>query len=312
LKAKSAREASDAAKRQQEVAQSEYDDVHPGEKRDARRSMIQRRNSAAVKRQDQAKQLTLSKKSETRLEPKSRTDASVLFGGEAAQEEEWGEGKSKIWKALNPKPLYYETAKDRRERSEAVVLGVVGGGRNFTSRRDMLSPELSGTPNPPSASASPRSASHPIIEEEEEGEQEDDAGDAGEIKNEEAEDDDVAEQFSESVNPDEAVEASVEEDEDEDEDDDGEAAELDTGLVALLEKNRAQRARDEEDHKRKLRDEYNRQQKENQEKLDKELAVIAVKKKIEKEEAEKEKEIAVREAQHRIETELVFDFTFGS
>lgn len=300
-----------AKRQQEEETEAQSSPARSIENTEARRSMIHRRNSAAAKRHEQAKQLTLSKSAEAQIEPKARTNAAALFGGDAAQEDEWGAGKSKIWKALNPKPLYYETAKDRRQRSEAVDLGVVGGSRNFNAMRDMLSPDLSGAQNPPSES--PRSATHPIMEEEEEEDRADDSGEL-EIENDEADDDDVAEQFTESVDPDAAVpgeDGGAAEEEGDDESEDGEVGDLDSGLLELLEKNRAQRAQEAEEHKRKLREEYQRQQRAKQEELDKELAVIAVKKKLEKEKLEREREEAVREAQQRIESELVFEFTFG-
>jgi hypothetical protein len=129
-------EAAEAARK--EAASSPADDA------ERRASIMHRRNSAAVKRQEMSKHLTLSKRAEAKLEPKVKSNAAELFGVEAkAPEEEWGEGKSKIWKALNPKPLYYVTAKERREREENTVeLGVIGTARNFNTLRDVLSPEL--------------------------------------------------------------------------------------------------------------------------------------------------------------------------
>lgn len=78
----------------------------PADNAEKRMSMMHRRNSAAAKRQEMSKHLTLSKRAEAKMEPKAKSTAAELFGVESTPEEEWGVGKSKIWKALNPKPLY--------------------------------------------------------------------------------------------------------------------------------------------------------------------------------------------------------------
>lgn len=77
----------------------------PADNAEKRMSMMHRRNSAAAKRQEMSKHLTLSKRAEAKMEPKAKSTAAELFGVESTPEEEWGVGKSKIWKALNPKPL---------------------------------------------------------------------------------------------------------------------------------------------------------------------------------------------------------------
>jgi len=290
----------EALKRRDEADRERRKSVSPSASTDARTTMISKRNSAAQLRHEQARQLTLSKRAEAKLEPKTRTNAADLFGEGAAQEEEWGAGKSKIWKALNPKPLYYETAKDRREKEEgARSLGIVGASRNFNVRRDMLTPELTTS----GAAASTSVVSPPTITEEgdsEDGQQE--------VENADADDDDLADQFDGTAD-DGGGESDGEEDLGEDED--GEVGELDSGLLAMLEKNRLQREQEAEDRQRKLKEEYARKQREKQEEIDKELAVIAVKKKLEQEKKERERDEAVKEAQARLENELVFDFTFS-
>jgi hypothetical protein len=56
---------------------------------------------------------------------------------------------------------------------------------------------------------------------------------------------------------------------------------------------------------------YAQKQAEKQKELDKELAVIEVKRQHEYERKQRALEAAVADAQKRIETELVFDFTWG-
>ena len=48
-----------------------------------------------------------------------------------------GAGKSRIWKALNPKPLAYQTRKEKQEKEDGKVdMGIVGS-RDFNAVRDL-------------------------------------------------------------------------------------------------------------------------------------------------------------------------------
>lgn len=98
-KRREAKEAAEAARKETEVRSHQVEDA------EKRALLMHRRNSAAAKRQEMSKHLTLSKRAEAKLEPKVKSSAAELFGVESTPEEEWGVGKSKIWKALNPKPL---------------------------------------------------------------------------------------------------------------------------------------------------------------------------------------------------------------
>lgn len=55
---------------------------------------------------------------------------NTSFG--VAEQDEWGVGKSRIWKALNPRPLAYQTAKERAEKEDKIDMGAVGN-KNFSS-----------------------------------------------------------------------------------------------------------------------------------------------------------------------------------
>lgn len=204
------------------------------------------------------------------------------------QEEEWGAGKSRIWKALNPKPLAYQSRKDKQEMEDGKVdMGIVGS-RDFNAVRD-LAADVGGGLADNSADAELG---------------EDDGGFESAFG------------MDEEAHVDEDMHDNVSSDEDEDYDpnapvDDSELVNDDvTSFLGVLELNRAKRAKEEAENKAKLAAEYKARKAVEQVALDKELAIIAAQKKIENAEAERLKDIAVLDAQKSAES-LVFDFSWG-
>ena len=67
---------------------------------------------------------------------KSKMGVKEKNSGMFAAAPEWGAGKSKIWKALNPEPLAHQTAADRRDKSQKQEMGMVGN-RNYSMINQM-------------------------------------------------------------------------------------------------------------------------------------------------------------------------------
>ena len=101
-----------------------------------------------------------------------------------------------------------------------------------------------------------------------------------------------------------------EEDEEDEEVDPDQLADFDSDFERVLRENRAKRAKEEEARKYKLQQDHLARQKTKQAGLDKELAVIAAKKKIEDAEATRLADEAVADSQKNAEA-LVFDFSFN-
>lgn len=244
------------AQAQQDVAveaasklQTERLNVGGGESLAGRAAFRPKRNAVDEDRQRRALQLNISERAARAAAPKESASSSIGF----VDQDEWGAGKSKIWKALNPRPLAYQTAKERAEKEDKIDMGAVGVTRDYTNFD---------------------------LDEEEHA---DELGESHE--NSEDEED-------EEVNPDQL-------------------ADFDSDFARLLKENRAKRAKEEAARKHKLQQDYLARQKTKQAALDKELAVIAAKKKIEEAEATRLADLAVADSQKNAEA-LVFDFCFSA
>eukprot|EP00039_Didymoeca_costata_P030349 m.29133 g.29133 ORF g.29133 m.29133 type:complete len:673 (+) comp8067_c0_seq1:338-2356(+) len=247
-----------------------------------RAAVMNRQKSMAKIRHDKAKKIETNKKEEEVVTKKVEIKQGVdIFKDQAADPYE---GKSKIWKALNPQPLAFQTAKDRRERTEAVSVGLIGQ-RNYTFLNTVIHEE--------DASNSPR-PSMAVIE------------DTDKLDEDQGDSTDKAERTVdlEDVEPEESEE---EEEEDINEEDLGA---LDDELLQQLQQGRAARAEEEKKRREELAAQYRKQKEEEQKIIDHELALIAARRKLEAEELERKRDAAVAEAQERLATELTFDFTW--
>jgi len=231
--------------------------------------ITKRQEKAVADRAKVAQHLTLSKRNEKAVAPHV---AYTPF----KQQEEWGAGKSKIWKALNPQPLYHQTAKDRREQQDKEDLGVIGGNRNFRAMMDVMEEQGFETDGPMISPVKNVNGQREV-------------------------DDDLEEY--------DHVGDEVEEDDDDDVDS-TKLADFDKDFESMLNKNREQRAIEEKKRKAQLAAEFRAERDRKQAELDKELAIIEARKKLEFKEKQRETDKAVAEAQKRLETELVFDFKF--
>ena len=101
-----------------------------------------------------------------------------------------------------------------------------------------------------------------------------------------------------------------EDDEDDEEVEEDQLADFDSDFENMLRTNRLKRAAEEEARTYKLKQEHLEKQKDKQAALDKELAVIAARKKIEQAELERLADLAVVDSNKNAE-ELVFDFSFN-
>ena len=203
-----------------------------------------------TKRKAAAKKLETSERAEKMLATK-QPSAQSLF---AQPQEEWGAGKSKIWKALNPQPLAWETGRERAEKAGAKV------------------------------TVSAEDTTHV------------DYAFLNEVEQENMAPDEEADPMD---GPDMPAESSSE-DEEEDEEVDPDTLTLDDEFMAQMMKNRAAREKEEAERKAKLRGEFEAQQAVEQAVIDKELAVIRARQKIEHAEKEAAKEKAFQESQARM------------
>jgi len=228
-----------------------------------------------------AEKLEVSKQTEKKLVVKEQKDKYAgMFTAPKTEEPK----HSKIWLALNPQPLAYQSIADRRDADEEKVTVTLGGQRDFNMMRNIMNEKAEETPN---------------IDEEDEDYQEDpfsdnvacNAGDLEEMDEEDEEED-------EDYDPDAYEEEDLVNDDVQD-------------TMAMLMKMRAKRDEEEQKNKAALRAKFAEEKRIQQEALDKELAIIAAKKAIEDAAKEVKKEAAVKEALARMETELSFDFTFG-
>ena len=209
---------------------------------------------------------------------------------EVRPEDEWGYGKSKIWKALNPQPIAWQTGRDRDDREvNKVTLRGQDEQRsdyaflNDVGRQDSMSPE---------------DFAENIAEAEE---AEMDAVDAM-----------MGKALKGSGGLDDAYASTSEgEEEEEDDVDPDTLGEIDADFMAVMMANRALREKEAEERKAKLREEHIARKKQEDEDLAKELAVIRAKQAIEHEKQDAVKAKGLKEAQDRLANDLVFSFTWG-
>jgi hypothetical protein len=279
-----AEEARKMAEAQQQTSQEIYV---------SREDLLKHREQRTRELEEKAKKIEASAKLEHAVETKSRTAYAGMFDESGANDRT---NKSKIWLALNPQPLAFQTAQDRREKEETIRQVGMPGGRNFNAMRDILSNTIEEVEE-----EQVTEAANVELDESNEYSNPTADGDSG-----------IAEEI---VSDEEEEEEEEEEDEDEDEDRPLTADEIkaefaaDQALFAMLDTNRAQREVEEKEHRAKLKLEYAAAAKKKQEELDRELAVIAEEKRLEKIEKEIEKEAAVADAQARV-SELTFDFSW--
>ena len=123
--AKSAKERAEAEQRALAEKEQVYED---------RAELLKRRDEALAMRKAAAAKLEMSKKEEEKLASATKTEAKASMFG--APKPVWGEGKSKIWCALNPEPLAQKTLAERRaeDEDEVVNIGLLGAGsRDYMS-----------------------------------------------------------------------------------------------------------------------------------------------------------------------------------
>lgn len=217
-----------------------------------------------------------------------RPSAANIFA-KAPEEDEWGKGKSKIWKALNPRPLAYESPRQKAERAEGATV---------------MDPSSTGRPDYAFLSDVKDQAAAAAVEE---------AAVADGDDMDDFEDDDL-DGFAEVDGPPDPVQEVVEEEESEEEEEDVDPASLgglDSDFMKTMAANRAKREKEEEERKAKLRAQHAAKQKIQDEVNAKELAIIRAEQAIEKKKKEEQKDKDVAEAKARMATELTFDFSFG-
>lgn len=246
----------------------------------SRTATLKSKKAAEKERVERASKLTVDVNAEKRMSVR-KSSSEELFG---KKEEEWGAGKSKIWKALNPQPLAFQTAKDRSEREESkrVVNGArQGHGPDFLLLNTIAHQQVD------------------IFDEDGEEDVFDDAAPGKPV--------------GDGLNR-----TPVQADDDEDEEDEdvvdaggiGQSGDLDGDIEAMMLKMRAKREQEEHERQEKLRAQFAAEQKAEQERLEKELAVIRAQQELERQEEERAKEKLVEEAQQQHE-ELVFNFAWG-
>lgn len=237
--------------------------------------------------EEKAAKFEVSEMTEKLVQPKQTTSANLF--AVAPEDDEWGKGKSKIWKALNPRPLAYQTPRQRAEAEEAKIIttSTAATGHDYTFlngvREEGIAPVADDIPTSPDPEED-------VLD----GFGDDDNEDGvHEIANrQEAEEEEEEEVEEDDVNPDDV-------------------ADLDDAFMKQMAINRAKREKEEEERKAKLKDEYDKEQKKKQAELDKELAIIAAQKAIADKEKEAQRDRDVEEAKARMATELNFDFSWG-
>jgi len=250
-----------------------------------RSNHMKRQQSVHAARAAKAAELgDVSKKNVSKMDVKE-AGGTGMFG---EKQPVWGEGKSKIWLALNPQPLAYQTAADRREKEDgADDLGVLGQ-RSYAFANEMNRDDDDGSGAMPERRPSMRAST--TFEGEEEINDMADMSD-GEISDLEDDDDDDEEEEEGDYNDDDLA--------------------LDTDMMSQLEKGRAQREVEEKKRREELAAQYKREQQVIDDERNKELAIIEARRKLEEAAKNKEKDAAVKEAQTRMATELSFDFSWG-
>ena len=98
-----------------------------------RNAFLAKRNAVDDARQRRGSQLNISERAARAAAPKEGGSSSIGF----VEQDEWGVGKSRIWKALNPRPLAYQTAKERAEKEDKIDMGAVGLIRNYATMNNI-------------------------------------------------------------------------------------------------------------------------------------------------------------------------------
>jgi len=271
------RERVDAETNERRAAAEKRKSISDGSRVDA----LVTRKGAEKERAEKAATLTVSRQAERRMSPRKGSSEDI-FG---KKDEEWGAGKSKIWKALNPQPLAFQTAKDRSEREEkkATVSGSrVGGGADFLLRDAAAKNDVDFVDSDDDGDEghSPARAARPKPK-----------GDGMNRTGVMQEDED---------SDDEALVSAAEV---------GLSGDLDGDIESMLKHMRAKREQEEKERQEKLRLEFEARKKVEQEALEKEMAVIRARKELERKEEEERKDRLVAEA-HAQQEELVFDFSW--
>lgn len=216
-----------------------------------------------------------------------RRPSTLNIFAKAPEDDEWGKGKSKIWKALNPRPLAYESPRQKAERAEEATV---------------MDPSSTGRPDYAFLSDVKDQAAAAAIEV---------AAEDDELGG--FEDDDL-DGFAEVDGAPPPAAAPVESESEESEEEDVDPASLgglDSGFMKTMAANRAKREKEEEARKAKLRAAHAAKQKLEDEANAKELAIIRAEQAIERKKKEEQKDKDVAEAKARMATELTFDFSFG-
>lgn len=218
-------------------------------------------------------------KSSAAAEIKTATINSKRDGAFQKPMEEWGAGKSKIWKALNPQPLAYVSRREQEERREdRVVMGTPGTNSSDYAFLSQVS----------SDGVAPDADPY-----------------ADEIENTSEEQFGGFDESPQAVEEEETVESEEEPDPSE------LAMDADTSdFMKQLAINRAKREKEEEARRAEIKKQYAAQKLREQEERDKEMAVIRAKKEIEQKKKEVQKEADVADAMKRMD-QFVFDFTFS-
>jgi len=270
----------EAEKKRREEAEAEASKEKEQEEAD-RVSRLKRRNTRHQIMQLKAEKNEISADTAAKLQVRKKSTTQAIFSDQPAAAE-WGAGKSKIWLALNPQPIAHQTAADRRERETKVDVGVIGA-KNYTHMQQvMATPEDGPVASPVKAGG---------------------AGVDMPPADDEHDSDDLAEEVEDS-----------DEEESEAEVDEAELDELDGEFEQMLNKNRAQRDEEEKARKAALAAEWKAEQDKIKEERDKELAIIAARKKLDDEEKQRKRDEVVKESQARMEKELdfsEFNFNFG-
>jgi hypothetical protein len=216
-----------------------------------------------------------------------RRPSTLNIFAKAPEDDEWGKGKSKIWKALNPRPLAYESPRQKAERAEEATV---------------MDPSSTGRPDYAFLSDVKDQAAAAAIEV---------AAEDDELGGFEDDDLDGFAEVDGAPPPATAPVVSESEESEEEDVDPASLGGLDSGFMKTMAANRAKREKEEEARKAKLRAAHAAKQKLEDEANAKELAIIRAEQAIERKKKEEQKDKDVAEAKARMATELTFDFSFG-
>ena len=280
--------------------------------------LANQRADAPAARARQANLLKARKSSSNLLELNQGTSlkvgprkGSTLFGIDAAPADPRA-GKSKIWLALNPEPLAFQTAADRREQEEGKVeLGYVGG-RSYGFMSSVMNEgffddaDLDGDGMLSLEEAMAKGMTEEMFNEI-------DGDGNGQLTLEEFTAWKKAKQHDDGEVINELADGSDDESDGDYEDSDYEEEDipdLDDSVLEQLAAARVARAKEEEQRKSVLQAEFAAKTAVEHDAMAKELAIIEARQKIENDAKEKERDSLVEASMRRMASELKFDFTF--